>query len=98
MRQRIIAITESLILHKTTRYFVENRNENTNKQALLQRSRAAYVWGMDCEIEQKTYRSYARPITGGVCILVLWGIDAPGDCRQLVANCVHTADVTQLDS
>jgi len=43
MRQRITAIAQNL-LHKTTRYFVENRNENTNKQALLQRSRAAYAW------------------------------------------------------
>ena len=40
MRQRMTAIAQSL-LHKTTRYFVENRNENTNKQALLQRSRVA---------------------------------------------------------
>jgi len=46
MRQRITAIAQSLILHKTTRYFVENRNENTNKQTLLQRSRAAYAWGI----------------------------------------------------
>jgi len=43
MRQRTTAIAQSL-LHKTMRYFVENRNENTNKQALLQRSRAAYAW------------------------------------------------------
>jgi len=46
MRQRITAIAQTLILHKTARYFVENRNENTNKQALLQRSRAAYAWGI----------------------------------------------------
>ena len=31
---------------QTARYFVENRNENTNKQAFLQRSRAAYAWGI----------------------------------------------------
>ena len=46
MRQRITAIAQSLILHKRTRYFVENLNENTSKQALLQRSRAAYAWGI----------------------------------------------------
>ena len=45
MRQRMTAIAQS-VLHKTTRCFVENRNENTNKQALLQRSRAAYAWGI----------------------------------------------------
>jgi len=46
MRQRITAIAQILILHKTTRYFVENPNEDTNKQALLQRSHAAYAWGI----------------------------------------------------
>ena len=35
-------------------YFVENHNKNTNKQALLQRSRAAYAWAMKF-IKQKIY-------------------------------------------
>jgi len=46
MRQRITAIAQTMIFHKTARYFVENRYNNTNKQALLQRSRAAYAWSI----------------------------------------------------
>jgi len=35
MRQRITVIAQNLILYKTRLYFVENRNENTNKKTLL---------------------------------------------------------------
>jgi len=42
MRRRITAMHS--LLQKTTRCYVENRNENSNKQALLQRSRAVHAW------------------------------------------------------
>ena len=66
MRHRIhAAIAQSLILHKTWHYFVENCNETTNKQTSLQRSRAAYTWSMKFNRKRVGPIGYSRPNGGG---------------------------------
>ena len=78
MRRRIAAIPQSLILHKTMRYFVKNCNEHTNKQALLQLC-VLYAWAMKFNRKYvETVGPIARQNGGGVCPWThgLWGMDA----------------------
>jgi len=66
-------------LHKTRRYFVENRNENTTKQALLWRSHAAYG---SLAMKFNTKHVVCQTNWVGGCVLI-FGMDAPGRLKTL---------------
>ena len=93
MRQRITAIAQTLILHKTARYFVENRNENINKQALLQRSRAAYAWDIAWAMKFNRKHRSLPDRSGEVCVLVLWGDRRPCSVSVVVGRRTRDREV-----
>ena len=80
MRQRLTAIPQSLILHKTRGYFVENCIKHNNKRALLH-LRVLFAWAMKFNRKYRPIHTFVKfysppDKTGGVWVLrglFFWG-------------------------